>query len=169
MRAYSLRVTVSNAVSRVCVHQEMEYAPTYDTAVDLSIVASWRRSKGAGSTSFPCPSPTPSTASYLSVAHSSTSRATLQLTLWSVPRFPAHGALKTNAPSQATVCQSLSSYSSYRDSRSPLPIATQHANLAQSATVYVGNLSFFTTEEQVRLISSSPLPHIEADGLGVDL
>lgn len=47
------------------------------------------------------------------------------------------------------VCQSLSSFSSYRDSRSQLPIQKQHANLAQSATVYVGNLSFFTTEEQI--------------------
>lgn len=45
--------------------------------------------------------------------------------------------------------QSLSSYSSYRDSRSPLSIAIQHANLALSSTVYVGNLSFFTTEEQI--------------------
>ncbi|GAA6003035.1 hypothetical protein JCM10207_001956 [Rhodosporidiobolus poonsookiae] len=48
-----------------------------------------------------------------------------------------------------TVVQSLSSYSSYRDSRSPLSIAVQHANLALSSTVYVGNLSFFTTEEQI--------------------
>ncbi|GAA5936495.1 nuclear cap-binding protein subunit CBC2 [Sporobolomyces koalae] len=44
---------------------------------------------------------------------------------------------------------SLSSYSSYRDSRSPLSVAVQHANLALSSTVYVGNLSFFTTEEQI--------------------
>ncbi len=49
----------------------------------------------------------------------------------------------------ANVLQSLSSYSSYRDSRSPLSIAVQHANLALSSTVYVGNLSFFTTEEQI--------------------
>ncbi|GAA5971148.1 hypothetical protein JCM8115_003075 [Rhodotorula mucilaginosa] len=48
-----------------------------------------------------------------------------------------------------TVITSLSSYSSYRDSRSPLPINVQHANLAVSSTVYVGNLSFFTTEEQI--------------------
>jgi nuclear cap-binding protein subunit 2 len=40
-----------------------------------------------------------------------------------------------------TVITSLSSYSSYRDSRSPLPINVQHANLAVSSTVYVGNLS----------------------------
>ncbi|GAA5851425.1 hypothetical protein JCM8547_001090, partial [Rhodosporidiobolus lusitaniae] len=40
-----------------------------------------------------------------------------------------------------TVVQSLSSYSSYRDSRSPLSIQVQHANLALSSTVYVGNLS----------------------------
>ncbi|ORY60399.1 hypothetical protein BCR35DRAFT_309186 [Leucosporidium creatinivorum] len=44
---------------------------------------------------------------------------------------------------------SLSSYSSYRDSRSPLSVQVQHANLALSSTVYVGNLSFFTTEEQI--------------------
>ncbi|BGP16878.1 hypothetical protein JCM10213_007325 [Rhodosporidiobolus nylandii] len=48
-----------------------------------------------------------------------------------------------------TVVQSLSSYSSYRDSRSPLSVQVQHANLALSSTVYVGNLSFFTTEEQI--------------------
>ncbi|GAA5826448.1 hypothetical protein JCM11251_002374 [Rhodosporidiobolus azoricus] len=48
-----------------------------------------------------------------------------------------------------TVIQSLSSYSSYRDSRSPLSVQVQHANLALSSTVYVGNLSFFTTEEQI--------------------
>lgn len=45
--------------------------------------------------------------------------------------------------------QSLSSFSAYRDARSPLPQHEQHANLARSATVYVGNLSFFTTEEQI--------------------
>ncbi|GAA6044371.1 hypothetical protein JCM8097_006464, partial [Rhodosporidiobolus ruineniae] len=48
-----------------------------------------------------------------------------------------------------TVIQSLSSYSSYRDSRSPLSVQVQHQNLAVSSTVYVGNLSFFTTEEQI--------------------
>ncbi|KAK4057171.1 nuclear cap binding complex subunit [Microbotryomycetes sp. JL221] len=48
-----------------------------------------------------------------------------------------------------TVVQALSSYSSYRDSRSPLTIEQQHANLGQSTTVYVGNLSFYTTEEQI--------------------
>ncbi|GAA5844517.1 hypothetical protein JCM3775_005578 [Rhodotorula graminis] len=48
-----------------------------------------------------------------------------------------------------TVVTSSSSYSSYRDSRSPLPLQVQHANLAISSTVYVGNLSFFTTEEQI--------------------
>ncbi|KDE06149.1 hypothetical protein MVLG_03564 [Microbotryum lychnidis-dioicae p1A1 Lamole] len=48
-----------------------------------------------------------------------------------------------------TVCQALSCWSSYRDSRSPLSIDLQHANLAVSSTVYVGNLSFFTTEEQI--------------------
>ncbi|KAI5480540.1 nuclear cap-binding protein subunit 2 [Pseudohyphozyma bogoriensis] len=49
----------------------------------------------------------------------------------------------------ANVVASLSSYSSYRDSRSTLSIQTQHANLAKSATVYVGNLSFYTSEEQI--------------------
>lgn len=48
-----------------------------------------------------------------------------------------------------TVVQSLSSYSLYRDSRSALVLEKQHANLATSSTVYVGNLSFFTTEEQI--------------------
>ena len=49
----------------------------------------------------------------------------------------------------ATVLSSLSSYSSYRDSRSPLSTEDQHANLALSSTVYVGNLSFFSSEEQI--------------------
>lgn len=46
---------------------------------------------------------------------------------------------------QTAVVPALSSYSSYRDSRSPLSIDQQHANLGQSSTVYVGNLSFYTT------------------------
>lgn len=45
--------------------------------------------------------------------------------------------------------QALSSYSSYKDNRSRLSLAEQHANLAKSATVYVGNLSFYTSEEQI--------------------
>lgn len=53
---------------------------------------------------------------------------------------------------------SLSSYSSYRDSRSPLPIEVQHANLAVSSTVYVGNLSC------VPILSSSRFP-ADLDGL----
>ncbi|KAM0752951.1 RNA-binding domain-containing protein [Meredithblackwellia eburnea MCA 4105] len=49
----------------------------------------------------------------------------------------------------ATVCQSLSCYSSYRDSRSSLSQQQQLDNLSKSSTVYVGNLSFYTTEEQI--------------------
>lgn len=49
----------------------------------------------------------------------------------------------------AHVCASLDSYSSYRDSRSSLSYAEQQAQLARSSTLYVGNLSFFTTEEQI--------------------
>lgn len=62
----------------------------------------------------------------------------------------------------ATVCQALSSYSNYRDSRSPLSLQTQHANLGLSSTVYVGNLSFFTTEEQIYELFSQ----VSADNLG---
>ena len=49
----------------------------------------------------------------------------------------------------SSVLTVLSSYSSYRDSRSNLPIQIQHQNLSESCTIYVGNLSFFTTEEQI--------------------
>lgn len=49
----------------------------------------------------------------------------------------------------AHVCQNLDSYSSYRDSRSALSYSEQQAELSRSCTVYVGNLSFFTTEEQI--------------------
>jgi hypothetical protein len=61
--------------------------------------------------------------------------------------YPQAAASPLSLPSgyslaMATVTiSSLSSYSSYRDSRSPLPIEVQHANLAVSSTVYVGNLS----------------------------
>lgn len=66
-------------------------------------------------------------------------------------RLSSPGQDPANRPprAQANVVQALSSYSSYRDSRSPLSIPVQHANLGSSATVYVGNLSFFTTEEQI--------------------
>lgn len=165
MKAYSLGVTGADGVSYTVLDQQLLYVPTYETAVQVSIVASWRRTRGDGSSCTPCPSPTPSSASAASAAHSRTSRLAPQFTPWSVLPFSAHSALKPDPLLQATVCQSLSSYSSYRDSRSPLPIATQHANLAQSATVYVGNLSFFTTEEQVRLASSSHPPPPSTDGL----
>lgn len=49
----------------------------------------------------------------------------------------------------AHVCVNLDSYSSYRDSRSSLSYTDQQAQLSRSSTVYVGNLSFFTTEEQI--------------------
>ncbi|CAH7672659.1 hypothetical protein BY996DRAFT_1162529 [Phakopsora pachyrhizi] len=49
----------------------------------------------------------------------------------------------------AHVCQNLDSYSSYRDSRSNLSYVDQQIQLSKSSTVYVGNLSFFTTEEQI--------------------
>ena len=53
------------------------------------------------------------------------------------------------AGKMATVMNSLSSFSAYRDSRSTLSTEAQHANLALSSTVYVGNLSFFSSEEQI--------------------
>ncbi|MBW0503633.1 hypothetical protein O181_043348 [Austropuccinia psidii MF-1] len=49
----------------------------------------------------------------------------------------------------AHVCPNLDSYSSYRDSRSSLSYTEQQLQLSRSSTVYVGNLSFFTTEEQI--------------------
>lgn len=55
-----------------------------------------------------------------------------------------------------TVCLSLSSYSSYRDSRSQLSVANQHENLGESSTVYVGNLSFFVRSFERQSPALSP-------------
>ncbi|KAH9812154.1 hypothetical protein DFH28DRAFT_1109955 [Melampsora americana] len=62
----------------------------------------------------------------------------------------------------AHVCQNLDSYSSYRDSRSSLSYTEQQTQLSKSSTVYVGNLSFFTTEEQIFELFSkiSPIKRI---------
>ncbi|WFC94552.1 nuclear cap binding complex subunit [Malassezia brasiliensis] len=47
------------------------------------------------------------------------------------------------------VVEPLNAPSSYRDSRARSSIEEQHLALANSATLYVGNLSFYTTEEQM--------------------
>ncbi|KAH8914816.1 RNA-binding domain-containing protein [Atractiella rhizophila] len=49
----------------------------------------------------------------------------------------------------ANVVQPLDSFSAYRDSRSAVPWSEQQEALRRSSTVYVGNLSFYTTEEQI--------------------
>jgi nuclear cap-binding protein subunit 2 len=49
----------------------------------------------------------------------------------------------------AHVVACLDSFSSYRDARSQLSYNEQQDLLHRSSTVYVGNLSFFTTEEQI--------------------
>jgi len=49
----------------------------------------------------------------------------------------------------AGVCEPLDRYSNYRDSRSQLSFHEQQQQLDRSTTVYVGNLSFFTTEESI--------------------
>ncbi|WFD30068.1 nuclear cap binding complex subunit [Malassezia sp. CBS 17886] len=47
------------------------------------------------------------------------------------------------------IIEPLNAPSSYRDSRSRNPLFEQQLAVAQSCTLYVGNLSFYTTEEQM--------------------
>ncbi|GAA95101.1 uncharacterized protein L969DRAFT_64917 [Mixia osmundae IAM 14324] len=47
------------------------------------------------------------------------------------------------------VCPQLDSTSGYKDRQSILSYEDQQAKLASSTTLYVGNMSFFTTEEQI--------------------
>ncbi|KDN39384.1 RNA-binding domain-containing protein [Tilletiaria anomala UBC 951] len=49
----------------------------------------------------------------------------------------------------AHVVEPLDAPSPYRDSRSNISRAQHYEALAQTATLYVGNLSFYTTEEQI--------------------
>ena len=48
-----------------------------------------------------------------------------------------------------SVISLLDSFSSYRDNRSGQSYEEQLSKLAASSTLYIGNLSFFTSEEQV--------------------
>jgi len=48
----------------------------------------------------------------------------------------------------------LDTFSSYRDNKSGLTLEEQHALLRKSATLYVGNLSFYTTEQQIYALFS---------------
>ncbi|SAM85205.1 probable nuclear cap binding protein subunit 2 [Ustilago bromivora] len=47
------------------------------------------------------------------------------------------------------ILEPLDAPSSYRDSRSAASKAEQHAKLRATSTLYLGNLSFYTTEEQI--------------------
>lgn len=49
----------------------------------------------------------------------------------------------------ATVYGRLDVYSTYRDSRNHQSLEEQHRQLDASKTLYVGNLSFYTSEEQI--------------------
>lgn len=49
----------------------------------------------------------------------------------------------------ATVYGRLDGFSTYRDSRNSSSLEEQHAQLSGSKTLYVGNLSFYTSEEQI--------------------
>jgi len=49
----------------------------------------------------------------------------------------------------AHVCTPLDAFSSYRDSRNAQAEAERNAELSKSATLYVGNLAYFTSEEQI--------------------
>lgn len=49
----------------------------------------------------------------------------------------------------AQVVACLDQPSSYRDNRSEIDRETERRLLAQSSTLYVGNLSFYTTEAQI--------------------
>ncbi|CAD6563729.1 MAG: nuclear cap binding complex subunit [Cyphobasidiales sp. Tagirdzhanova-0007] len=49
----------------------------------------------------------------------------------------------------AHVCTPLDTFSSYRDSRNPQNEAERNQELNRSATLYIGNLAMYTSEEQV--------------------
>lgn len=48
-----------------------------------------------------------------------------------------------------SIVPSLGQPSSYRDKKYPLGLARLEIDLGKSSTLYVGNLSFYTTEEQI--------------------
>ncbi|PVG02217.1 RNA-binding domain-containing protein [Serendipita vermifera] len=65
----------------------------------------------------------------------------------------------------ADVVDTLDKFSSYKDSQASIDRQTQLQQLRKSATLYVGNLSFYTTEEQIYELFSKCTSPEEGGGI----